>query len=212
MHVTCDSAETTAVATCCTLPAAFAAMALFSSEAKRLVISDGFAYWTEASSGPGNDAAAWVRRKPLQGGVVETLAHESRPRESNLGNELVYFDIAVGGGRVYFARFDNKAPKVNQIITPVQIRAVPLNGGTAEVVATVGALPNLATDATHLYYTAEGDTPSLPTGSVYRIRHDGGDAFKLARAVRPGNLSLSTTHVYYADQVQSAVTIRRFER
>lgn len=119
---------------CCTESPLFASMQASSySEARRVVVADGYVYWTEVSLSESHLNQTWVVRQSTRGGSQEVLARESRTIASPTSRELEYLDIAVSGELVYFTRIDFAA-LTEDGRNLEEIRSVSLGSGTVQTV------------------------------------------------------------------------------
>ncbi len=177
-------------AVCCAPSAAFAAPQGPGSWSQFIVLAGSYAYWTENSS-----TTAWVLRKPLAGGGTEILHSAAIANEDRNS----YQALAVSDARVYWFDLPDKV-----------IRSVPLAGGTMVVEATDARVKQMASDASHVYYTGECVTANAVSNQgVCRLPFAGGSPE--AVAVGTGSvgtatdIALSPTHVYWIDTISPGV-------
>lgn len=147
-----------------------------------------FSRGKESSDGSASGAGkqkSWVRSTRLAEGV-------DHPLGLAVDGDHLYF---VSGG---FVRAENA------------VRRVPTAGGPVETLVKIGTLigGELAVDATHVYFTSDGDN------AILRVSKSGGEATQLAKVAAPKYLALDATHVYFVtlSREDSGGTVQRIAK
>jgi hypothetical protein len=131
-------------------------------------------YWTEGQDViPGRGT---VKRVPIAGGPVTTLANSQTPGP-----------IAFDGSYVYWIAFSNSS---------AEILRVSVAGGQATNLATAGLPCAIAVDATNVYW-ADVDA-FLAKGSIVKVTKSGGTPITLATVSSLGcAIAVDATNVYW---------------
>jgi hypothetical protein len=146
-----------------------------------------FLYWSEYPSstcdggGPCMDAS--IKRMPLAGGAIVTLA-AGLPTET---------DFLINATGVYWN--GQACPADGGACTP-GLLSVPLSGGTPTLVA-AGAIKGFTIDATDAY--------AIASAGIERIPLDGSPTSTIVSGYTPDTLVVDAMFVYWTDKVQSAV-------
>lgn len=144
-----------------------------------------FSKGKDAGDAGASKPKSWVRSTHLADNV-------DHPLGLVVDGDYLYF---VSGG---FVRAENA------------VRRVPTAGGPVETLVKIGSLigGELAVDATHVYFTSDGDN------AIMRVSKTGGEATQLAKVAAPKYLALDATHVYFVTLARedSGGTVQRIAK
>lgn len=167
------------------------------SRARRLVLDGDHAYWTECSTDQ-----AWVLRKPLAGGAVETVATESVQNN----NANTFQNLAVAGGRVYWSR----------VLAGGGLFSAPVTGGTPKKEASGEAWQVRSAGGAVYFSGAIERSSGIFEYGIFRISASGGPVETIARSEAASSMrtdfALTASEVYFFDAFGTGAALKRIAR